>query len=116
MQYARALELATRSDAPISVTSEQLIHLYLSRGHALELTGQYPEAWRNYEDMEALARARGDRALELASLSERAKIRATPTPLHNLAEGQALAEQALALARELGDRPAECKVLWTLML
>lgn len=116
MQYARALELATRGDAPISVTSEQLTHLYLSQGHALELTSQYPEAWRNYEDMEVLARARGDRALELASLCERAKVRSTPTPLHNLVEGQTLAEQALALARELGDRRAECQVLWILML
>ena len=116
MQYARALELATRGDAPISVTSEQLIHLYLSRGHALELTGQYPEAWRNYEDMEALARARGDRALELAALMARATLRSTPTAVHDPARGQALSEQALALARELGDRTAEAKILWNLML
>ena len=116
MQYARALELATRSDAPISVTSEQLIHLYLSRGHALELIGQYPEAWRNYEDMEALARARGDRALELAALMARATLRSTPTAVHDPARGQALSEQALALARELGDRTAEAKILWNLML
>src|SRR5574341_137546 len=88
MQYARALELATREDSSVLASSDQLIHLYLSRGHALELTG----------------------------LSERAKIRATPTPFHNLAEGKTLAEQALALARELGDRRAECKVLWILML
>jgi hypothetical protein len=116
MHYARALELATRNDAPVALASAPLAHLYLSRGHALELTGQYPEAWRNYEDMEALARARGDRALELAGLCERAKIRSTPTPLHNLTEAQALAEQALGLARELGDRRAECKALWILML
>jgi tetratricopeptide (TPR) repeat protein len=116
MQYARALELATRGDAPISVTSEQLIHLYLSRGHALELTSQYPEAWRNYEDMEALARARGDRALELAALMARATLRSTPTAVHDPARGQALSEQALALARELGDRTAEAKILWNMML
>ena len=116
MQYARALELATRGDAPISVTSEQLVHLYLSRGHALELIGQYPEAWRNYEDMEALARARGDRALELAALMARATLRSTPTAVHDPARGQALSEQALALARELGDRTAEAKILWNLML
>ena len=116
MQYARALELATRSDAPISVTSEQLIHLYLSRGHTLELTSQYPEAWRNYEDMEVLAHARGDRALELAALMARATLRSTPTAVHDPARGQALSEQALALARELGDRTAEAKILWNLML
>src|SRR5574341_2162065 len=116
MQYARALELATREDSSVLASSDQLIHLYLSRGHALELTGRYLEAWRGYEEMEAFARARADRTLELAGLSERAKIRATPTPFHNLAEGKTLAEQALALARELGDRRAECKVLWILML
>ena len=80
MQYARALELAAREDSPVPASSDQLIHLYPRRGNALELTGQYPEAWRSYEEMEAFARAREDRALELASLCERAKIRATPPP------------------------------------
>src|SRR5574341_94527 len=64
MQYARALELATREDSSVLASSDQLIHLYLSRGHALELTGRYLEAWRGYEEMEAFARARADRTLD----------------------------------------------------
>src|SRR3970282_3005120 len=66
--------------------------------------------------MEALARARGDRALELAALMARATLRSTPTAAHDPARGQALSEQALALARELGDRTAEAKILWNLTL
>jgi tetratricopeptide (TPR) repeat protein len=116
MHYSRALDLVKRDDTPVAVSPEQLMHLYLRRGKALELTSQYPEAWRNYEEMGTLARARYDQALELASLSERAKIRSTPTPLHDPAKGQTLSEQALALARELGDREAVCKALWNLML
>jgi tetratricopeptide (TPR) repeat protein len=46
----------------------------------------------------------------------RATLRSTPTAVHDPARGQALSEQALALARELGDRTAEAKILWNLML
>jgi tetratricopeptide (TPR) repeat protein len=41
---------------------------------------------------------------------------ATPTPRFDAERGRELAERALALARELGDRLAESKALWNLMI
>jgi tetratricopeptide (TPR) repeat protein len=112
VQYSRALEIALRS-AP---SAAQFAHLYTKRGRALELSGQFEQALANYDEMDALGRQRGDQALQLASLITRATIRATYTPLHDAPQGQALLDQALALARDLGDRRAEAKVLWNLML
>ncbi len=40
---------------------------------------------------------------------------ATPTPKFDVADGRRASQQAVALARELGDRGAESKALWTLV-
>jgi len=112
LHYARALDIARREP----VAGEPLLHLYTRRGRVLELSGQYAEALANYNEMEALARERGDRALELAGRMARATIHSTFTPHFDPAQGQALSEQALTLARELGDRQAESKILWNLLL
>ncbi len=110
--YTRALETAARGPHDTG----QLRHLYLRRGQALELSGRHAEALENYHSMEMLARERGDRALELAALMARATIHATFTPAHDPAQGEALLAQALTLARALGDRASEAKLLWNLML
>ncbi len=110
--YTRALEAARRSAAAL----ERLVHLYTHRGRALELSGRYEEALENYHEMETLARERGSRSMELAALMARATLRSTPTLVYDPARGQALAEQALTLARELSDRQAQSKILWNLML
>jgi len=39
-----------------------------------------------------------------------------PSAVRDPAQGQALSEHALQLARELGEREAEAKALWNLML
>jgi tetratricopeptide (TPR) repeat protein len=109
MHYTRALEIARRAGG-------NLQHLYMQRGKALELSVRYDEAMRNYKEMEALALERGDRGLELASLMARATLRSTPSPWHDQERAEALSAQALALAQELGDRAAEAKILWTLLL
>jgi len=111
--YARALNVARRK---AEVSADLLIHLYTGRGQALELNGRHAEALSDYGEMEKLARARGDRSMELAALMARAKIYATLNRAQDPAQAQIVLEQALSLARELGDRAAECKVLWNLML
>jgi tetratricopeptide (TPR) repeat protein len=45
-----------------------------------------------------------------------ATIRATPNPVYDPAQGHALLERARTLAHELGDRAAESKLLWNLLL
>jgi tetratricopeptide (TPR) repeat protein len=90
--------------------------LYLRRGRALELSDCYQEALQNYHAMQATAQSTGDRKLALAALAALAIIHGTPSPAHNLEMGRSYGEQALALARALGDRQAECQALWSLML
>ncbi len=111
--YTHALELARRKGAAHDLP---LLHLFSRRGRALELSGQYEQALANYAEMETRASEHGDRALELAALVARATIHSTPSAVHDPLRGKALSEQALALARELGDRQAESKILWNLML
>lgn len=113
--YSLALESAKRLEVE-HTGAPSLRHLYTNRGRALELTGRYGEALANYDEMEAQARARGDRAMELASLVARATVRSTPSPVSDWALGKSLSEQALALAQELGDRQAKATILRNLML
>jgi DNA-binding SARP family transcriptional activator len=112
--YSQALALAKQE--ALAVTSGQLIHLYSRRGRAYELLNQFDEALQNYQEMAEQAAERGDEALKLASLSARCIVHATQTPLYDPSEARKQAEQALALARELGDRATEARVLWGLSL
>jgi tetratricopeptide (TPR) repeat protein len=66
--------------------------------------------------MELLANGVGDRHAALASQMALTTLLATPTPRFDAERGRELAEAALALARELGDRLAESKALWNLMI
>ena len=117
-QYDRAIEIAKRilaTDAQ-KIPSAKISELYLKRGRAFELNGKPIHALKSYEDMEAAARERNDPALELAALMARATLFATPTPVSNSSQAQLLLDRALALANKLGDRAAESKILWSLLL
>ena len=123
LHYASAIDVARRilTSNPLANSADglgaaELTHLYLSRGQALELSARHPDALANYAELEALARERDDRPMELAALMARAKIYATLNAAQNPARARAVLEQSLALARELDDRAAECRVLWNLML
>lgn len=111
MHYTRAIELGRDS-----AQTEELCHLFTARGRALELSGQYAEALSSYHELEELATKRGDAAMELAGWVARLTVYAAPTSAGDPAQGEALAERALARARALGDRRAESRVLWSLML
>jgi class 3 adenylate cyclase/tetratricopeptide (TPR) repeat protein len=110
--YSRALELARRP----GVEAPPWKRLYLGRGRALELASRYKDARDGYREAEELARAMGDRELELAVLVASATIHASPTPVHDVLTAQDLCDRALSLARELGDRESEARVLWNLLL
>jgi class 3 adenylate cyclase/tetratricopeptide (TPR) repeat protein len=111
-QYATAIDAAKRLDD----TPEAIGHLYPSRGRVLELSGHYDEAVATYEEMAALARDAGDRRGVLGAEMALTTIRATPTPKFDHSKGRELAERTISLARELGDRSAESKALWNLMI
>jgi class 3 adenylate cyclase/tetratricopeptide (TPR) repeat protein len=110
--YGRAIEMV-RLGAP--VTSEQLVHLYMRRGRVLELASQFGEALKNYREMGKVAEERGDRAMALTALVARGTIRSTANDRFNAAKAEALAEEALVLADELGDEAVEAKIRWNLL-
>jgi predicted ATPase/class 3 adenylate cyclase len=110
--YSRAIACARQ----VGASSERLIHLYTRRGRAYELSSRFDEALANYQELERTAAETGDRALELASMTAQSILRATQTSLYNPLEARKLAEQALLLSQELGDRAVEAKVLWGLLI
>ncbi len=111
-QYTLALQVARRW----RIDAARVIHLYIGRGRALELSSRFYDALQNYHEMAEVARERHDRSIELESLMARATLRSIPTSSHDPAQAQILSDQALALARELGDRRAEAKILWNIVL
>lgn len=88
--------------------------LYLKRGRVLELLGRIDDALANYHELQSLARERRDRALELAALSALATIYSTPTVAYDAIKARRLSDDALSIAREIGDRASEAKILWNL--
>lgn len=110
--YTQALTLARHTP----YDRARLIQLYSHRGRAWELMTQYDLALANYADMESLAQARRDPVMELEALMARATIYSTPNARFNSGEAYALSKRSLALARELGDRAYEAKILWNLLL
>ena len=115
--YNRALEAArVLGLASTSVDSQLLRRLFTNRGRSLELSLQFEAAQINYQEMVDLAVERSDSAMRLAALTSLCIIRATQTPLFNLAEAKILAAEALALAQQLGDQATEAKVLWGMLL
>jgi class 3 adenylate cyclase/tetratricopeptide (TPR) repeat protein len=109
--YGAAIEAAGR----LGAADELLARLYPNRGRALELSGRYDEAEENYEEMRAHAEASGDRAAQLQATMSLTTLLTTPTPKFDVDDGRRASQQAVALARALGDRGAESKALWNLM-
>lgn len=110
--YTQAIEIARRQ----SDNTAQLIYLYTRRGRALELTVNYDRAIENYREMQTLAQTRGDRTLELEALMLLATAYAVEPGKRDWRTAQAFSEEALELARELADRPAEARIYWNLLL
>ena len=111
-QYARAIELARQTSA----SSDQLIHLYTRNGTTLQFLGKHDEAIASYEELEALAREHGDRAMGIAALLPQATVFSTYTSRFDPVKGEAVSKQALSLAREVADKQAEAKAFWNLLL
>jgi tetratricopeptide (TPR) repeat protein len=110
--YTHALELGNET----TIDPQQLNHLYARRGRAMELLGQFEPALKNYDEMLSIARERQDHRMELDAMMASSTLYSTPTAVMNPEKGQALSEEALILAKELGDQSIECKVLWNLLL
>ncbi len=82
----------------------------------MELTGQFEQAMKNYDEMLTSARQRKDRRMELDAQVAASTLYSTPTAVMDPEKGQAISEATLTLAQELGDQSIECRVLWNLLL
>ncbi len=111
--YGKAIECTGKVE---EITSDQLVHLFARRGRVYELDNQFEAAVDNYRHMIELSRERGDKALLLSSLISQCIVHGTHTPFYDPTKAEGLGEEALQLARELGDRAAEARVLWALLV
>jgi class 3 adenylate cyclase/tetratricopeptide (TPR) repeat protein len=110
--YRMALDVGLR----IGAASDLLRSAFERRGAALELTGRHLDAVANYEEMRAVARDRGDEAMDLAANGALALLYATASPLFDAERGRRLSEENAIMARRLGDRAAEARALWNVVV
>jgi tetratricopeptide (TPR) repeat protein len=99
-----------------TVDANLLGRLYQERGQALVLMSDDEAVQSNYEAMRAFAVQHQDQALEMAALLDLSNLYGHYTSLFNPFKAREMAQEALALARELGDKPAEARSLWGLMV
>ena len=110
--FSRALEVAKRNGSDHG----QLIQLYTQLGSVLELSGRYEQALENYEEMQTFGRKQGERSAELSALMAKATIYSTYTRFHDPTLSERTLLEALELSAEIGDRAAQAKLNWNLML
>ncbi len=110
--FSRALEVAHH----IELESQQVAHLYTQLGSVLELSGRHEEALETYNKMQAFGQERGERSIEMSALMAKATIYSTFTQLHDADLSEQTLIQALEISREIGDRDAQVRLNWNLML
>jgi class 3 adenylate cyclase/tetratricopeptide (TPR) repeat protein/ABC-type oligopeptide transport system ATPase subunit len=110
--FSRALETARRNQGDV----ELIAKLHTQLGSVLELGGHYKQALQNYETMQIFGHDQGKAAIELSALMAKATIYSTYTDLHDSALSEQTVIQALKLSDEIGDRAAQVKLNWNLML
>jgi class 3 adenylate cyclase/tetratricopeptide (TPR) repeat protein len=110
--FQRALEVARRQNADLN----QIRYLFSELGRVLELSGRYTEALDNYDAWQEYGRSRGDRSIKMSALMAKAPLYSIFTPLHDSAMSERLLVQALEISQEIGDRAAQARLSWNLML
>ncbi|MGB3715745.1 MAG: AAA family ATPase [Candidatus Promineifilaceae bacterium] len=110
--FDTAREAAQRMQARgEAVNAAFLDRLYRLRGQVLELIQDDEAAQANYEEMRAEAVQRQYPAMELAGLIAQSNLHGSYTGVFNPPKARELAQEALALARQLGDKAAEAGAL-----
>jgi DNA-binding SARP family transcriptional activator len=106
--YETARRLLNEQRAQADAATRQ--RLYLELGKAFEIEFHQLYALAVYQEMQALAVAQGERAMELAALVASCNVRSMPFDAHDVGQAALLAAQALPLARGLGDLQAEAQI------
>jgi hypothetical protein len=116
--YRRALDLIEtgQDDAQQLPDRRQQFQLYTRLGRVLELSARCDEAIEVYKEMEHAARLHDEQAMVLVALLARAAICTTVNFARDPVVGRTLLNQARNIALALGDRAAEAKILWNLLI
>ncbi|MEX1021149.1 MAG: AAA family ATPase [Litorilinea sp.] len=112
--YETARTLVATGQVP-QADLDKLRHLYSSLGRALELNSQFELAGTIYEELKSIAQQRADPALTLVALTAQVTLQSMLSHSFNPDQGEAIAQEALRLARQLSNPIAEAKILWALM-
>lgn len=108
----RAHAVAVRSDAPGTTISDVAVRA----GRLREMAGDYDAALATYDALAAMAATRDDLAMKAQAILARAAVFCAPTTRFDAARGLREAEEALELAVASGDRAAESKAHWLILL
>lgn len=110
--YRASIDLARR----VRPEEDLLGKLYAGCGRVHELMGDLEGALQTYESMEAVARELGFSRMALKGRVARDTLHSSPSSVSGHARLDSATEETLRLAREAGDREAEARSLWNLML
>ena len=110
--FRRALQVAKRNQSG----RKQIAKLYSQLGQALELSGHYEQALEVYEAMQKYGLEQTDGSIELSALMAKATIYSTYTRVHDSVLSEQTLIQALERSHQIGDRAAQAKLHWNLML
>lgn len=108
--YRRAVAIARVNED----SAETLLRLCNNLGRTLELNADFEGALDYYKAMESLGQERDEPQLSLIALMGTARLRTTFSPVHDIEQGKALTEKALAMAQELEGRKAQVAIMWNL--
>jgi DNA-binding SARP family transcriptional activator/tetratricopeptide (TPR) repeat protein len=115
--FDTAREVAHRMQARGEAIDIALLEgLYKKRGQALELSQDDVAAQTNYEEMRAEGVKRQSKTMELSALVIQSHLHGHYTGVFNPLKSKELAQEALVLARQLGDQAAEAHALWGLQI
>jgi len=112
VHFSRAIDVAKR----YGNDNLQIASIFTQLGHVLELAGQHQQALEIYDEMLALGRSKNERSIELNALMSKATIYSIFSQLHNSALSEQMLIQALEISAEIGDRAAQARLNWNLML
>lgn len=108
----RAHVVALRSSAAGPVIGA----IGVKAGRLREMCGDYDAALQTYDALEALADERVDVQMKCQAILARAAVFCAPTTRFDAPRGLETAQEALRLAIEAGDRAAESKAQWLILL
>jgi DNA-binding SARP family transcriptional activator/tetratricopeptide (TPR) repeat protein len=110
--YARAIAVSTH----LNLANTEIVQLYSGRGRVLELAGRYADALTVYQELEELARRRGEAIMERVAIEHLVTCYVEPSSVHDIRQAEALSERGIKLARVLGDVESEVRFLRTRMV